>query len=1206
MEPPHKRPRLSIFADELPSAELDSARFQNDRFLKGRFEAIFQKYERDFSGIGDEVDLSTGEIVVDNGHLAGLDEDADTRSEADESVGEPSPQSVRYAPTPGTRKPITNGRVMLRAMTVAPDRGDAYFAEHQAEEVIESIETIAENAAKEAEGAHGDEPLSEDDNDDDEVTDCDAGRTPDPRIESEVPTTTLVATDTPPPDIERSRGLSEAVSDNDSLFDVDMDRGSSPDSLFEQPTAASSATPHEELRPPRSFIDELGDLDADAIIERFGAEAGQEILDLIQRRDKAELHIERAWRIPVQIDTIEIASASLPTPDSDTTLELAKHRSPKQGTSLWNSGLQEARRLERHQERSMRMIRAESEDPLQEGFVDRGDIELRMASISLDRATRLVNRGMCPYCKEQFYGMSPVLEHFAEILSRPETSDGDDTTHPHDEIEALLSCHNEIDRIAGHGYADAEELLADDSNDRLVLDSVEEDDLAIQDMHQSSHDDAEDSDDDLFMDAGYIHSDEVNLKLESNIFGSSAASQTRPFTVMPAIRQKSLEIPESDDDAGSEIYDPGFRYKGPSYRQRRRKSSSYQQPLSEDNPALSDGKTTDEVAHEHPPFRETADPFDRNGSQNYRGRRTDKRSLLSLRPRRAIPRVIESIEHHSPLRKRKYTKRKPTEISNAASGQGLPTKSRKNHEHVTGNSTSSSVDAVETSLPSQSALQRRTTLSWQAYEAVEPDSIEAMILALEDRTSPHVSQSPEFEVNVANRDTTDPSARRQLHHIHSPSLMYDDNDTATDDAFDLDVTAERATTEPVYHFNVEDFKGLVLMHEREGQSLESVGDMLSDHYYNYRLRIDPLLATEDDPVWHRTDDMLLVQLSLNPETLMETIKRRLPHKTHHEIGNRLAERWLVEAQAAQDTTKPEDAVAPMRFKKERPVQIFELGNAEAMLEDYLDQTPPRGRKRKLDPVKNRVCRALSPSGTWRGCGKVFSQRSAVYRHWKDTQRACFQPNFDRTREMAPSKKRKATKENGTPCRSTSPGGSVYGCGEHFLHKSSLYRHWRTNAGKKCRPEQCRPSTADASDLAEVSVAGGEDATRTSVSAELTQGEADPIQHVSDPSDLLEADKNPPAVESEPTEAGRIDGGLENAGASLKQVPRTELLSPESATQNLIATQLDRDEASKMALDERAAIEARSESPVRRDSPRGRSEPAEHEPIRSEQRLSLPP
>ncbi|KAH8429974.1 Myb-like DNA-binding domain protein [Aspergillus melleus] len=98
MEPPSKRPRLSFAAqdedgaddaDDADDVDLQEARFQNDQRLKSIFEGIFQKYEKDFTEVGDEIDLQTGNIIVNNGHLQGMDDERDTgEKESDEEEGE--------------------------------------------------------------------------------------------------------------------------------------------------------------------------------------------------------------------------------------------------------------------------------------------------------------------------------------------------------------------------------------------------------------------------------------------------------------------------------------------------------------------------------------------------------------------------------------------------------------------------------------------------------------------------------------------------------------------------------------------------------------------------------------------------------------------------------------------------------------------------------------------------------------------------------------------------------------------------------------------------------------------------------------------------------------------------------------------------------------------------------------------------------------
>ncbi|KAJ4394076.1 hypothetical protein N0V93_003293 [Gnomoniopsis smithogilvyi] len=75
-----------------PSFVLAKGRAKAATQLKSRFEDIFAKYERDFTGIGDEIDLATGEVVVDNGHLSSMrsmkdwivDDDQDEDGEGDE------------------------------------------------------------------------------------------------------------------------------------------------------------------------------------------------------------------------------------------------------------------------------------------------------------------------------------------------------------------------------------------------------------------------------------------------------------------------------------------------------------------------------------------------------------------------------------------------------------------------------------------------------------------------------------------------------------------------------------------------------------------------------------------------------------------------------------------------------------------------------------------------------------------------------------------------------------------------------------------------------------------------------------------------------------------------------------------------------------------------------------------------------------------
>lgn len=83
MERPSKRPRLTENADT-EDFDLGEARAHNNLKLKSRFESIFEKYGKDFSSMGDEIDLKTGAIIVDNGHLQEMQNEQDIGRGADD------------------------------------------------------------------------------------------------------------------------------------------------------------------------------------------------------------------------------------------------------------------------------------------------------------------------------------------------------------------------------------------------------------------------------------------------------------------------------------------------------------------------------------------------------------------------------------------------------------------------------------------------------------------------------------------------------------------------------------------------------------------------------------------------------------------------------------------------------------------------------------------------------------------------------------------------------------------------------------------------------------------------------------------------------------------------------------------------------------------------------------------------------------------
>lgn len=111
MERPAKRPRVvSTKNQPYYDKDLQLARKQNNILFKSALESIFDRYSQDFTGVGDEIDLQTGQIVVDNGHLEALAQGWD------ESTG----SSEKHIFGEGTG----NGHSLLRAITVAPENDD--------------------------------------------------------------------------------------------------------------------------------------------------------------------------------------------------------------------------------------------------------------------------------------------------------------------------------------------------------------------------------------------------------------------------------------------------------------------------------------------------------------------------------------------------------------------------------------------------------------------------------------------------------------------------------------------------------------------------------------------------------------------------------------------------------------------------------------------------------------------------------------------------------------------------------------------------------------------------------------------------------------------------------------------------------------------------------------------------------------------------
>ncbi|KAL8734130.1 MAG: hypothetical protein Q9166_001615 [cf. Caloplaca sp. 2 TL-2023] len=86
MQPPRKRRRLFESGD--PDAELFERRARNDKKLKSIFESIFEKYGRDFTGVGDIIDFQKEKILVNNGHIEDMADEKDIGIEDELSPGE--------------------------------------------------------------------------------------------------------------------------------------------------------------------------------------------------------------------------------------------------------------------------------------------------------------------------------------------------------------------------------------------------------------------------------------------------------------------------------------------------------------------------------------------------------------------------------------------------------------------------------------------------------------------------------------------------------------------------------------------------------------------------------------------------------------------------------------------------------------------------------------------------------------------------------------------------------------------------------------------------------------------------------------------------------------------------------------------------------------------------------------------------------------
>ena len=140
MERPAKRPRLSFSPDsveEVPEEwDLQTARAQNDMKLKSIFEGIFSKYGKDFTEVGDEIDLQTGKIVVNNGHLLGLREETDAGDESQPWLYEDEDADTDNGDNPGAEEPVK-----AHESVISNHRGDI-----QRESDLDSNDSLLDSA----------------------------------------------------------------------------------------------------------------------------------------------------------------------------------------------------------------------------------------------------------------------------------------------------------------------------------------------------------------------------------------------------------------------------------------------------------------------------------------------------------------------------------------------------------------------------------------------------------------------------------------------------------------------------------------------------------------------------------------------------------------------------------------------------------------------------------------------------------------------------------------------------------------------------------------------------------------------------------------------------------------------------------------------------------------------------------------------------
>ena len=356
MERPSKRLRLGLLNEPSPDAELEHARYLNDQSLKSRFESIFDKYSLDFDGIGDEIDLLTGDVLVDNGHLASMANETDTNGNFT------------------LLREVQAGRSLLRAMTAMPEEQDAYFNSPISSEIMMSIEQVVENTSDlvnsqdtTEKGFDSIDCQSEDESSGGSISGSPLNQLPASRTHEQI-----------------YGGVSQWLSDSDqdSLFAADVTSGflrraSTPDSLFQtqvhgEPESSRLSYPNPKPISVASGIDL--EITEEAILDRFGPGIGPQVVEIMNKtRETNDRHIEPAWRIPVSLCPPPPMERSPPILMPTQPREL----SPNAAISVWGPGQPAPPRLESQKRNSRKELenercrvgslsRDEAHDPLQD------------------------------------------------------------------------------------------------------------------------------------------------------------------------------------------------------------------------------------------------------------------------------------------------------------------------------------------------------------------------------------------------------------------------------------------------------------------------------------------------------------------------------------------------------------------------------------------------------------------------------------------------------------------------------------------------------------------------------------------------------------------------------------------------------------------------------------------------------------------------